>query len=94
MDIDVNTVRHVARIARLDLTDTEIAMFVPQLSEVLDAFSKLSEIDTSGVEPSFQPVPLKNHWREDDIEPSLSQKEALENSRNTSDGFFKGPSAV
>lgn len=94
MNINKETVNHVAAVARLNLTEKEIQDFVPQLNEVLDAFSKLNEVDTSNIEPAFQPVLLKNQLREDSVMESLPQKEALANSNNNMDGYFKGPSAV
>ncbi|MFH1511693.1 MAG: Asp-tRNA(Asn)/Glu-tRNA(Gln) amidotransferase subunit GatC [Candidatus Woesearchaeota archaeon] len=94
MKIDKETIRHVAEVARLKLTEQEIDEFLPQLDGVLFAFSKLDEIDVNGVEPSYQPVELKNAMREDKPTDCLSQEEALKNSPATKDGYFKGPRAV
>ncbi len=94
MDLDNKLIEHVAKTARLELTKDEVKAFLPQLREVLDAFSKLSEADTEGTEPSFQPVEMKDVLREDKVSECLSQKEALSNSPNTKDGYFKGPRAV
>jgi aspartyl-tRNA(Asn)/glutamyl-tRNA(Gln) amidotransferase subunit C len=94
MDIDRDMIRHVARIARLNLTEKEIDEFLPQLREVLDTFSQLSEVDTEGVEPSIQPVGLKNRLRDDVVRDCVSQDEALLNTPNKKDGYFKGPRAV
>jgi len=94
MKIDKELIEHVASVARLKLTKKEIEEFQPQLKEVISAFSKLQKIDTGGVEPSFQPVVLKNHLRKDATTDSLTQEEALSNSKNTKDGYFKGPRAV
>ena len=81
-------------LARINLTEQEVEKFVPQFKEILEAFSKLDEVDVKSVEPSFQPVELKNALREDKIESSLAQEQALKNSKNTKDGYFKGPKAV
>lgn len=94
MKIDRELIRKVAENARLKLTDKEIEEFAPQLKEILDAFSKIDEVDTANVKPSVQPVEIKNVLREDKIEPSLKQEEALANSKNKKDGYFKGPRAV
>ena len=94
MKIDKATIKHVANLARLDLTDAEIEEFTPQLAEVLDAFSKLDELDTAGVKPSFHPVELEDMTREDKKTSCLPQEEALANSPNTKDRYFKGPRAV
>jgi len=94
MRVDEKTLRHVARIARLDLTDEEVQKFLPQLSEIIESFSTLDELDTKDIAPSFQPIPLRNALREDKIEPCLTQEQALENTKHKKDGFFKGPRAV
>jgi aspartyl-tRNA(Asn)/glutamyl-tRNA(Gln) amidotransferase subunit C len=93
MRVDKELVEHVASLARLKLTDAEIEEFTPQLKEILDMFSELGKVDTDG-KPSFQPIELKNALREDKIEKCLTQEEALSNSQNTKDGYFKGPRAV
>ena len=72
----------------------EIKKFVPQLKEILEYFSKLDEVNTAKVKPSFQPVELKNMLREDKIKKCLSQDKALENAKEKKDGYFKGPMAV
>ena len=94
MKLDKELVQHVADVARLKLTEKEINEFLPQLKEVLDAFSKLSEVDTSDTEPSFQPVELKNMLRKDEVTDCLTQEQALANSPNKKEGYFKGPRAV
>ena len=94
MKVDRELINHVAGLARLKLTDSEINKFLPQLKEILDAFSKLDEVNTDNAKPSFQPVELKNFMREDKVEPCLSQEKALGNSSHKKDGYFKGPKAV
>jgi len=94
MRVDKELLQHVAVIARLKLTDKEIKEFIPELKEILEAFSKLDKVDTKGIKPSFQPVEIKDVTREDKIEASLTQEEALANSPNKKDGYFKGPRAV
>jgi aspartyl-tRNA(Asn)/glutamyl-tRNA(Gln) amidotransferase subunit C len=94
MEIDKDTVRHVAEVARLELSDKELKEFQSQLKEVLDAFSKIDEVDVEGVKPSFQPIELKNAMREDVPSECLSQEEALRNSPHKKDGYFKGPRAI
>ena len=92
--ITEKTVRHVARIARLKLTEKEIKTFSKELDEVLKAFSKIDEVDTSGVEPSFHVYEIINVFREDKVEPSLEQNNALKNTKHKEKGFFKGPRVV
>lgn len=84
---------HVAEVARLKLTEHEIERFLPQMKEILAAFSEIDKVDVKGIEPSYQPVELKNEMREDATHECLSQPVALSNSKNTKDGYFKGPGA-
>ncbi|HLC95714.1 MAG TPA: Asp-tRNA(Asn)/Glu-tRNA(Gln) amidotransferase subunit GatC [Candidatus Nanoarchaeia archaeon] len=94
MKVDKVLIEKVASLARLELTEQEKTRFVPQFEEILDAFSKLDEVDTKDTKPSFHPVEIKNALREDKIQESLSQEIALKNSKNVKDGYFKGPKAV
>lgn len=94
MKVDKNLVEKVAKNSRLNLTDKEIKEFVPQLQEVFDNFSKLAEVKTDNVDIAIQPVELKNKFREDKVVKGLSQAEALKNSKNNKNGFFKGPKAI
>jgi len=94
MKLDKDLLEHVAAVARLKLTEEEINEFLPQLKEVLAAFSKLSEVNTKGLKPSFQPVELKDALRKDVKKGCLTQEQALSNSPNTKDGYFKGPRAI
>ena len=94
MKVDKKLIKHVAEVARLNLTDDEIKEFLPQLQEVLDAFSKISDVNTDGSQPSFQPVELKNNMRKDKIESCISQKEALSLTEHKKDGYFMGPKAI
>ena len=65
MNIDRSLLEHVAEVARLKLTEEEIGKFLPQLMEALEFFSQLQEVNTENVNPSFQPVEIKNVMRED-----------------------------
>jgi len=94
MKVDKELIENVAAVARLDLSIKEKEKFVKEFKEILDAFSKIDEVDTSKIKSSFQPVELKNMIREDKAEPSLSQEEALSNTQHKKDGYFKGPRAV
>lgn len=93
-EVDKRLLLKVARNARLNLVQDEIREFLPQLEEILEAFSKLNELDVSQEKPSFQPLPLKNVMRKDEQEKCLSQEEALKNAKNKKDGYFLGPRVV
>lgn len=89
--VDKKLLLRIAANARLNLTEAEIAKFLPQLQEILKAFSKLDEVDVGNEKPSFQPLPLENVARMDAVEKCLSQEEALKNSKHKKDGYFMGP---
>ena len=92
--IDQNTVKKVAEIARLNLSDKEIEKFSKDLANILEAFEDLKKADTKNVEPTFQPIEVKNVVREDKIEESFSTNEALSQTKNTEGKHFKGPKVV
>ena len=81
MAITHDEVLHVARLARLELTDDESDKFTEQLSAILEAVAKVSELDLSDVEPTAHPLDLVNVWADDDPRPSLPVDEALANAR-------------
>ncbi len=92
--VDRELLLRVAANARLNLTEAEIKKFLPQMQDILAAFSKLDELDVSKQEPSFQPLPIKNVFREDKVGKCLSQEEALFNTTHKKDGYFKGPKVL
>ena len=94
MEIDRKLLEHVAEIARLKLSEGEIKKFLLQLKEALEFFSKLKEVNTDNIKPSFQPVELKNVMREDKEKECLPQDEALSLTEHKKNGYFKGPRAV
>ncbi len=94
MQVDKKLLEHVAEVARIKLSEKEIEKFLPQLKEALEFFSKLKEINTDNVKPSFQPIELKNAMREDEEKQCLSQDDALSLTEHKKDGYFKGPRAV
>ena len=82
-------VRHVAKLAKLELGVNEIEKFQKQLSEILDYIAILNEVETGKVEPTSQVTGLENVFREDKMEKSLSQEEALSGAKNKLQGRFK-----
>jgi len=87
--ISKEQVQHIAKLARLSLTEKEIKKFQKQLSETLDYINILKKIDIKGIEPTFQVTDLKNIFREDEVTESLSQDEALLSARSKYGGYFK-----
>ena len=89
--IDREQVLHVARLARLRLSDDEVEPMTGELSKILDHIEKISELDLDGVEPTSHVVELENVLREDVPRPSFPREQALEQAPD-SDGGFRVPS--
>ncbi len=84
-------VDHVAWLSRLELTQEEKELFGKQLKQILDHAEVIKSVDTSGISPTYHPIPLKNVMREDVILSSLSQEEALSNAPQREGGAFVVP---
>jgi aspartyl-tRNA(Asn)/glutamyl-tRNA(Gln) amidotransferase subunit C len=93
MAITRDEVLHVAQLARLELSDAEVDRFVEQLSAILEAVGKVSELDLADVEPTAHPLELVNVWAEDEPRPSLSPEEALANAPEREGDFFVVPAS-
>jgi len=93
MAISRDEVLHVARLARLALSEEELERFSEQLSAILDAVGKVAELDLSGVEPTAHPLDLVNVWAEDEPKPCLSVDQALANAPDRDGDSFRVPAA-
>jgi len=94
MKINKELILKVAKNARLNLTESEIREFEKDFENILNTFSEISKVDTKNVKESFHPMEIKNHSREDKVENSISQEDALKNSKHRTDIYFKGPKAI
>ncbi len=92
--IDKETVKKVSKIAKILLTEEEIIKFANQFEDILKWFNEIEKENTKNVEPSFHPLPIECSFREDKEKKGLSQEEALSNTKNKEEGYFKGPRAV
>lgn len=86
-------VLHVARLARLELSDDEVTKFQEQLSDILEAVSKVSELDLSDVPPTAHPLQIANAWAEDEPRPCLTLDEVFANAPDRDDDHFRTPPA-
>jgi aspartyl-tRNA(Asn)/glutamyl-tRNA(Gln) amidotransferase subunit C len=93
MAITRDEVLHVAKLARLELADDEVDRFTEQLSAILEAVDKVSELDLSDVEPTAHPLDVVNVWAADEPAPSLPVEEALGNAPDREGDFFRVPPA-
>jgi aspartyl-tRNA(Asn)/glutamyl-tRNA(Gln) amidotransferase subunit C len=93
MSITREEVLHVARLARLELTEDEVERFAGQLSAILDAVSKVSELDLSGVPPTSHPLEVSNAWAEDEPRPCLPLEDVFANAPDREGDYFRTPPA-
>ena len=91
MGIDREKVLHVARLARLDLRADEVDRLTTELDAILEAVSKVAELDLAGVPPTSHPLDLVNVWADDEPRPSLSLGEALANAPAREGDLFRVP---
>ena len=92
--ISIDEVAKVARLARLALTDEELARATVQLGDIVDHFADIDELDLDGVEPMTQPFPLTNVLRDDVAAPTLDRDEVLAAAPDVEDGRFKVPPII
>ncbi len=90
-DLDID---HVARLARISLSEEEKAAFSGQLGDVLAYIALLKEVDVSGVEPTAHAFPVENVWAEDVAQPGLPVEAALRNAPARRDNLFAVPKVV
>ena len=89
MQLSREEVLHIARLARLGLTKAEVDRLSEQLSNILENFEILQQVDTTGVPPTAQPNTLQNVLKEDETKPSLPQNEVLANAPQRDGDFFR-----
>ena len=89
--ITVKDVEHVAKLARLELTEEEKEKFTSQLGDVLKYVEQMNEVDTSNVEPMAHAIDFVNVMREDVVKYEQSKEELMKNAPDAEDGLFKVP---
>jgi aspartyl-tRNA(Asn)/glutamyl-tRNA(Gln) amidotransferase subunit C len=89
--ITVQDVKHVAKLARLSLTEDECSQFTEQLDKIMGYFDELQQVDTDGIEPMSHPIPKGNVLREDQIVKSASREELMEGAPVKEGSFFRVP---
>ncbi|MBI4017310.1 MAG: Asp-tRNA(Asn)/Glu-tRNA(Gln) amidotransferase subunit GatC [Candidatus Aenigmarchaeota archaeon] len=91
MQITKETIINVAKSSCINLTDKEVEQFLVDFNSILDAFSKISEVNTKDVQPAFHSIEISDVTREDSAGKGCTQEQALSLSKHTSRGLFVGP---
>ena len=89
--ISTDDVKHVAKLARLELTEEEIDKYSKQLGEILKYVEQMNEVDTTNAEPMPHPIPIYNVMREDEVKYEQTKEEMMANAPFEEDGFFRVP---
>jgi len=91
MSLTPEEVKHIAKLAHLELSDEQLALYREQLSDILDHIAKLNELDTADISPMANAVEGASPLRADEIRASLPNEKLLQNASDKADGQFKVP---
>ncbi|HEX8413291.1 MAG TPA: Asp-tRNA(Asn)/Glu-tRNA(Gln) amidotransferase subunit GatC [Sphingomicrobium sp.] len=94
MSVDTNTVRHIAKLARLQMGDAEVEALVPELNEILGWIEQLGEVNTDGVEPMTAVIDQKLRLRDDVVNDGDCRDAVLANAPGAEHGFFAVPKVI
>lgn len=94
MSVDTQQVRHIARLARIAMSDEEIEALVPELNNILGWVEQLGEVDTQGVEPLTAVIENRLRLREDAVTAGDRRDEILANAPAAEHGFFAVPKVI
>jgi aspartyl-tRNA(Asn)/glutamyl-tRNA(Gln) amidotransferase subunit C len=92
--IDIKTVKHIAFLVRLGISEEEAQKFSGQFSSIIDYFNMLNEVDTTDVMPASDIANAENVLREDVVQPSMSRDEFLKNAPQSERGYIKVPTVL
>jgi aspartyl-tRNA(Asn)/glutamyl-tRNA(Gln) amidotransferase subunit C len=94
MSVDTATVRHIAKLARIAVSDSEVEALVPELNNILGWIEQLQEVDVSGVEPMTAVIPNKLRLRDDVVTDGNKRDAVLANAPVAEHGFFAVPKVI
>ena len=94
MSVDADTVRKIARLARIGIDDAQVAPLADELSTILGWIEQLGEVDTKGVAPMTAVIPNHLAWRADVISDGDVQDKVLANAPDATSGFFAVPKVI
>ena len=94
MSVDTATVRHIAKLARIAVSDSEAEALVPELNNILGWVEQLQEVDCTGVEPMTAVIPNKLRMRDDVVTDGGVRDKVLANAPLAEHGFFAVPKVI
>ena len=94
MSVDIDKVRHIAKLARIAMSDEELGRLVPELNNILGWIEQLGEVDTEGVEPLTAVIDQKLRLRDDVVNDGDCRDEVLANAPDSQHGFFAVPKVI
>jgi aspartyl-tRNA(Asn)/glutamyl-tRNA(Gln) amidotransferase subunit C len=94
MSVDTATVKHIAKLARIALSDEEVAALQPQLNNILGWIEQLQEVDVSGIEPMTAVIPNTLRLRADEVTDGGYRDAVLANAAGAEQGFFAVPKVI
>ena len=94
MSVDKATVRHIAKLARIAVSDAEVEALAPELSNILGWIEQLQEVDVAGVEPMSAVIPKRLRLRADHVTEGAIRDEVLQNAPAAEHGFFAVPKVI
>lgn len=94
MSVDTATVRHIAKLARIAVSDDEVASLEPELNNILGWIEQLQEVDVTGIEPMTAVIPNRLRLRPDQVTDGGYRDQVLANAPNAEHGFFAVPKVI
>ena len=94
MSVSLEDVRHLAELSQIRLDKTELTSLASDIDRIVGYIDQLDELDTAGVEPTFQLTGLDNVWRADEVKPQLERQELLQLAPDSEDGQVKVPKVL
>ncbi|KYG60776.1 glutamyl-tRNA amidotransferase [Bdellovibrio bacteriovorus] len=92
--IDKKTIEHIAKLARLQVSDEEAQEYSTQLAKALGHFEQISKVNTAGIEPLVTPTEIESFWREDVVKQEFTAEEMTANAPAKAGNLFKVPPVV
>ncbi|XGC80919.1 Asp-tRNA(Asn)/Glu-tRNA(Gln) amidotransferase subunit GatC [Bdellovibrio bacteriovorus] len=92
--IDKKTIEHIAKLARLHVSDQEAEEYSTQLAKALGHFEQISKINTAGLEPLITPTEIEAYWREDEVKQNFTAEDMTANAPSRAGNLFKVPPVV